>query len=186
MRRRAAPAVGFDVSTSSASLCPQAVSKHRGTLHPVAVLSISLSSPPPHLLHLLIFSTSSSSPPPHLLLHSGVVFSMSIVTIGFSALSSNRRRRVALRMAGIPGLKYSMATAQRMGREGGCSPAALDAIAVFSLWVTIPALHFPRRHLLRGTLCRRYISSLLFTVVLVVGCPLCRDRVALVIAGVVG
>ena len=54
-RRRAATAVGFDVSTSSASLCPQAVSKHRGTLHPVAVLSISLSSPPPHLLHHLVF-----------------------------------------------------------------------------------------------------------------------------------
>jgi len=114
------------------------------------------------------------------------MFSMSIITVGFSASSSNRHRQVALRMAGIPGLEYSMATAQRMGREGGCSPAALDAIAVFSLWVTIPALHFPRRRSLRGTLCRRYISSLLFAVVLVVGCPLRRDRVALIIAGVVG
>jgi len=137
-------------------------------------------------LHLLVFSTTSSSPPPRLLLHSGIVFSMSIVTIGFSASSSNCRRRVALRMTRIPRLEYSMATAQCMGREGGCSPAALDAIAVFSLWVTIPALHFPRRHSLCGTLCRHYISSLLFAVMLVVGCPLCRDRVALIIAGVVG
>jgi len=111
---------------------------------------------------------------------------MSIVTVGFSALSSNRCHRVALRMAGIPGLEYSMATAQRMGREGGCSPTALDAIAVFSLWVTIPALHFPRRRSLHGTLCWCYISPLLFAVVLVVGCPLRWDRVALVIAVVVG
>ena len=92
------------------------------------------------------------------------MFSMSIVTIGFSALSSNRHCWVALHMAGIPGLKYSMATAQHMGREEGCSPAALNAITVFSLWVTILALHFPRRCLLHGTLCQCYIFLLLLVV----------------------
>jgi hypothetical protein len=190
------------VSTSSTSLCLRAVSKRRGTLHPVAFSTPSLCSPSPCLLHLIIFSTSSSSSPlrrrvfnvvvvPHSLAFSTspsfprrwCSVSSPIVAMGFSALSSNRRRRVVLRMARIPGLEYSMATAQRTGREG-CSPAALDAIAVFALWVTTPALYFPRRSLC-GTLCRRRISSLLFAVVLV-GCPLRQDRVAFIIAGVVG
>jgi hypothetical protein len=76
-------------------------------------------------------------------------------------------------MAGIPGLEYSMATAQHIGRGQAVAPAALDAVAIFAPRVTTPAWRFPRRRSLRGTR-----IPLLFTVVLLVGCPLRRDRVA--------
>jgi hypothetical protein len=88
-RCRAAAAVGFDVSTSSASLCPREVQSARVLSTPLGspprcralhllVFSTPSASPPPHLLHFLVaFSTSPSrSPPPPRLLHSGVMFSM--------------------------------------------------------------------------------------------------------------
>jgi hypothetical protein len=109
---------------------PSGGSKRQGTFHPVA-FSAALSSPSPHLLHLLIFSTSSSrSPPPrrvlHLLaafstsssrsplppriLHSGVMFTISLSC--HLRWYSPRRRRF--------GLEYLTATVQRMahGRRG--------------------------------------------------------------------
>jgi hypothetical protein len=105
------PSGGFEAPGYSLPHC---------VLHPVTVLSTTLSSPPAPL-HLLIFSTSSSrspprrcslhpvavfhldlvfstsspsSPPPHRLLHSGAMFSMSCrATFAvFSASSSFPRR----------------------------------------------------------------------------------------------
>jgi hypothetical protein len=63
------------------------------------VLSTPLRSPPRRrALHLLVFSTSSSSPPPHLLLHSGVVYSMSLSChIRWCSL-----RRCPFPVAGVP------------------------------------------------------------------------------------
>jgi hypothetical protein len=60
------PSGGFEV---------QGYSPPRCVLHPVAVLSIFLSSPPHHLLHLLIFFCTPAS---CILLHSSVVYSMSL------------------------------------------------------------------------------------------------------------
>ena len=71
------------MSTSSASLCPWAVSKCKGTLHPVVFSTPLPCSPPLHHLQFLVAfstpspsstSTSSSPPPPHLL-HLLIVFS---------------------------------------------------------------------------------------------------------------
>jgi hypothetical protein len=134
------------VLTSSASLCPRVVSKHQGPphcfLHPVAVLSTSLSSPPPPLLHFLVaFSTSSlrSLPPLHIL-HL-LVFSILALccpchcraTFTGVLCHNHHRRGVALRMA--------------HGGEGGCIPAALDAgvafpSSLFVSWDTMPASYF--------------------------------------------
>jgi len=128
------PTGGFEVQRYSPPRC---------VLHPVAMLSTSSSSPIPRrvlhpvaVLHLdLIFSASSpSSPPPRRLLYSGVIFSMSL-WCHLRWCSPRRHCFTSL-------------------------VAALDAIVVFAPCVTTPALHFPRRRSLRGTLCRRRISSL--------------------------
>ena len=55
-------AVGFDMSTSSTSLFPWTVSKHRGTLHPIAFSTLLLLSLPPCLYHLLTFLVAFSTP----------------------------------------------------------------------------------------------------------------------------
>ena len=71
------------MSTSPASLCLWAVSKCKGTLHPIVFSTPSPCSPPLHHLQFLVaFSTpsrsstlTSSSPPPPHLLHLLIVFS---------------------------------------------------------------------------------------------------------------
>jgi hypothetical protein len=146
------------VSTSSASLA-------LGRFRSVRVLSTPLRSPSRRrALHLLVFSTSSLSPPLHLL-HFLVVFSIP------SLFSPPRHCPPPLPRLLHSGVMFSMSLPCHLR---WCSPrcrrfpllvAALDAIVVFAPWVTTPALHFPCRRSLCGTLCRRHISSL-FTVAL--------------------
>ena len=152
-----------------------------GRFRSARVLSTPLCSPPRcHAFHLFIISNSLSrspprhhSPPPPHLLRLLPIFST-------SSLSSPLRCHIFHVIVVPPSLVFSASSSFHVA---GCCPRCHRR---FALCVTMLALHFPRRHSLCGTLCRHYISSLLFAVMLVVGCPLCRDRVALIIAGVVG
>jgi len=142
------------------------------------------SPPRRHALHLLVFSTSSSSPPPHLL-HHLVFFSTpaSCFPCPSSPLGFLPRHPivvVGLRCAWpeFPGSSIRWPLHSAWEKRGGVAP--------------LPST--PSPFFLCGSLYRRCIPSSSFAswdtmpalyFLAVVGRPLRRDRVALVIAGVV-